>query len=349
MKLHEDKAAFDVIIQKTSENSGISPSIIEKDYYVSLILKEISDRQNVIPAIFKGGTCLYKVYTDMKRFSEDIDLTVDIRNISGSQAKRRLEKAAQSYFALSRIKGDPLEENHKGSITSIYGYDALYEIPIQDRLQRYGKVKVEATSFTISEPKEVNNISSLIYQYASDADRTILKNEFGIGEFPIQNISIERMFADKLLAAEFYLQRKEYFDVSKHLYDISVMLQMDRIQSLLDNDNEFIHSLSYKREEERYRIGSDLSRRPLDRFELFNKDLSEISALSKNFSDMQRIYVIHDKDIKDFAEVIKEIDFIKNICFKLSDLEKENNKLGVFLDENDIDIDTHPLPLKNEE
>lgn len=323
MKLHYDKKAFDAIIQKIAQRTQINPSIIEKDYYVTLVLQEIASRQDAVPAFFKGGTCLYKVYLDMKRFSEDIDLTVQIDNLSNSQAKKRLEKAARNYEYLERLKGDPLEENHKGSITTIFGYEPLYNIDVNDQLQRYGKLKIEATSFTISEPIETNKISSLIFQYATGEERKLLMDNYEVSEFEIQNISIERMFADKLLAAEFYLERGLYFDVSKHIYDLSEMIHLPRVASMLSDENKFIKALSYKREEEKSRIGSDLSKKPLKNLLLFSGICNKNSKFRTSFSDMQRIYVIHDNDKKEFDDIIRELDYIKNLCYKISNKEQE--------------------------
>lgn len=76
MKLHMDRFSFLNIIGLVHEVSGIREDILEKDYYVKLLLKEISDKQKTLPAYFKGGTALYKAQKSIRRFSEDIDLTV---------------------------------------------------------------------------------------------------------------------------------------------------------------------------------------------------------------------------------------------------------------------------------
>lgn len=74
MYLHkEDRELFRDIIITVSERSGIEESIVEKDYYVTLILKELSMRNSSI--VFKGGTSLSKAYKVIDRFSEDIDIT----------------------------------------------------------------------------------------------------------------------------------------------------------------------------------------------------------------------------------------------------------------------------------
>ena len=95
MKLHEDKFAFLNIINLIHEASSIRADILEKDYYVTLLLRELAGKQVTLPAYFKGGTALYKAQKSIRRFSEDIDLTVCIDNCSNSQAKKRLEMATK--------------------------------------------------------------------------------------------------------------------------------------------------------------------------------------------------------------------------------------------------------------
>lgn len=74
--LHKDRENFEQVILKVSEDTGIDASIIEKDYYVTLFLKRIVE---VLPnIIFKGGTSLSKCYKLIKRFSEDIDLNIEV-------------------------------------------------------------------------------------------------------------------------------------------------------------------------------------------------------------------------------------------------------------------------------
>ena len=102
MKLHEDKFAFLNIINLIHEDSSIRADILEKDYYVTLLLRELAGKQVTLPAYFKGGTALYKAQKSIRRFSEDIDLTVCIDNCSNSQAKKRLEMATKKYQALPR-------------------------------------------------------------------------------------------------------------------------------------------------------------------------------------------------------------------------------------------------------
>ena len=96
MILHHDRDALRALLSDISQRTGIRGDIIEKDYYLTLLLWELSQRQDNLPAYFKGGTALYKAIGRMKRFSEDIDLTVEIQDCSRSQGKKRLETAANA-------------------------------------------------------------------------------------------------------------------------------------------------------------------------------------------------------------------------------------------------------------
>jgi len=75
MNLHENKSVFQEVVEAASDEFNLQPFQVEKDYYVSLFLKNL---QEVAPNIvFKGGTSLSKCYNVIHRFSEDIDLSVD--------------------------------------------------------------------------------------------------------------------------------------------------------------------------------------------------------------------------------------------------------------------------------
>jgi len=74
MKLHQDREAFGDLLSNISRRTDIRSDILEKDYYLTLLLWELAARQDTLPAYFKGGTALYKAIGRMKRFSEKYKL-----------------------------------------------------------------------------------------------------------------------------------------------------------------------------------------------------------------------------------------------------------------------------------
>ena len=65
MLLHKDKENFDIAIKAASRYFGVSPAIIEKDYFVTLVLWELAKR--VPDLLFKGGTSLSKCHKIIDR------------------------------------------------------------------------------------------------------------------------------------------------------------------------------------------------------------------------------------------------------------------------------------------
>ncbi len=318
MKLHQDKDAFEALLSDMNRRTGIRSDIIEKDYYLTLLLWELSQRQGSLPAYFKGGTALYKAIGRMKRFSEDIDLTVEVHDCTKSQGKKRLETAANAYSGLRRTSEKERESNHRGSITSVYEYDPVTVFERDDALQRFGYVKVEATSFTVSEPTEPLEVSALLYSEATKEQREILAREFSVRPFIVQTIKMERIFADKILAAEFYYQRRMLFDTAKHLYDLATMLEQERIQHLLNTPEQLVQMLAYKRKEETERIGSDLAQKPFSEFTLFQA-VKEDENLRDAFARMQEIYVFSERDILQSEELLTRMDQLEQTLLSLDE------------------------------
>lgn len=65
-----------------AERSGRPAHLLEKDVWVVWALHALYAAPLGTDLVFKGGTSLSKVYRAIRRFSEDIDLTYDIRAIA---------------------------------------------------------------------------------------------------------------------------------------------------------------------------------------------------------------------------------------------------------------------------
>ena len=117
----------------------------------------------------------------------------------------------------------------------------------------------------------------------------ILREQYEVGPFQINTIRLERIFADKIFAAEFYYERAMYFDVAKHIYDVSVMTELASIGELLKDPSYFQKMLNYKRLEETRRTGSDLADKKYADFKIFD-GLAQNSELVEAFQNMQKNY-----------------------------------------------------------
>ncbi len=64
----------------------------EKDYFLTLAMKLVSQSQLSNKLVFKGGTAIYHCYLDQLRFSEDLDFTAVDKDIRIEDIKKVLTK-----------------------------------------------------------------------------------------------------------------------------------------------------------------------------------------------------------------------------------------------------------------
>lgn len=310
MNLHLDRAAFQFVTDEISKKYSVRRDVLEKDYYVTLLLKELSEKEHQAYAYFKGGTALYKALKSIRRFSEDIDLTVYIEDCpTSSQAQKRLKNATLKFKRLE--KGETLE-NNLGSITCEYLYESMYALDKDDALQRFGRVKIEATSFTVSEPTYKIMIAPHLYELASDEQQKIMRETYDVKPFEIETISLERIFIDKVFAAQFYYERNKYSDIAKHVYDLTVLLDNEQIKTFLKDKNRVLQVIGYKRKEELSRKGGVSANMQIVNFDYF-KGLAGNKEFEIAFDEMQRIYVLNKQDKLSKETVIAAISKLREI------------------------------------
>ncbi|MDI9689787.1 nucleotidyl transferase AbiEii/AbiGii toxin family protein [Burkholderia cenocepacia] len=71
----------DEVLEQARENTGRPTHLLEKDVWVVWTLGALFDSALAADLTFKGGTSLSKAYKIIDRFSEDLDLTYDIRKL----------------------------------------------------------------------------------------------------------------------------------------------------------------------------------------------------------------------------------------------------------------------------
>jgi hypothetical protein len=86
---------FDQVILQAAKHFQLRPAIIEKDYYVTEVLRIIAATAGD-KVIFKGGTSLSKGWNLIQRFSEDIDLFLDPLAFEPPLTKRGIDRELKS-------------------------------------------------------------------------------------------------------------------------------------------------------------------------------------------------------------------------------------------------------------
>lgn len=113
MILHHKKKDFIDAIATASQKLGIREVYIEKDYWVTYVLKNLSTSEYANKVVFKGGTSLSKAHQLIERFSEDVDLALLLEGTETGGQIKALIKTIEAKLMFS-----PFEENKTHPVTS---------------------------------------------------------------------------------------------------------------------------------------------------------------------------------------------------------------------------------------
>ena len=216
MYLHRDRETFRDIVEQAADSSGRTPAIVEKDYYVTLILKLLSEQLD--KCVFKGGTSLSKGFHVVDRFSEDIDITFNEH--IGESRRKKLKNVVLK--GISEELGMPVAnwediQSDRDYNAYLFSYESVFGL-WDDRLPQY--VKLETALGSYSFPTQVVEIRNYIGDYLERRGRTDLAEQFSLGRFSMNLQSLERTYIDKVFAlCDYYLQGRSK-RCSRHLYDI---------------------------------------------------------------------------------------------------------------------------------
>lgn len=213
--LHEDRDLFEKVVLDTAEKYGIVPVIIEKDYYVTLFLKEILSIQPNI--IFKGGTSLSKCYHIINRFSEDIDLNIDIEQKPTEGQRKSLVNCVRDSIGNLGFTLKNTDEIHSRREYNRFEID-VNSIFSSEYIKR--DLIVETAVFFRAYPIERLEVTSYIFEYLKSINKEEIIDMFDLKPFEIQVQALERTFIDKLFAICDYYLSDNIDEHSRHLYDL---------------------------------------------------------------------------------------------------------------------------------
>lgn len=216
MYLHRDRETFKDMVEQAADSSGRTPAVVEKDYYVTLILKLFSEQ--LAECVFKGGTSLSKGFHVIDRFSEDIDIT--FKEHIGESRRKKLKNVVLK--GISEELGMPVAnweetQSDRDYNAYLFSYESVFGLQ-DDRLPQY--VKLETALGSYSFPTQIVEIRNYIGDYLEGRGRVDLAERFSLGRFSMNLQSLERTYIDKVFAlCDYYLQGKSK-RYSRHLYDI---------------------------------------------------------------------------------------------------------------------------------
>jgi len=198
LAFHKDQELFQASVRYTSEQTGFVARLIEKDYMCSVVLEYLS-RSSEGSLIFKGGTCLAKVYWDFNRLSEDLDFIIPMP--IESKRKERSRQVTPYKEALVNLPKElsifELKDSLRGKNECRQYLAALSYRSLVNGEEEFIKLEIG-----LREPLLSNAIQA--------KTNTLLQNAANLNDrittFPFQCLSFEEALAEKFRAA---LSRKD--------------------------------------------------------------------------------------------------------------------------------------------
>ena len=85
--IHKNKDEFVKTLERAAKKKGFLLPLLEKDYYLTLLLSQAHELAEDL--VFKGGTCLNKIYYAYYRLSEDLDFSMKLPQYEATRGERR--------------------------------------------------------------------------------------------------------------------------------------------------------------------------------------------------------------------------------------------------------------------
>lgn len=237
------------LLDTAASRSGRSAHILEKDVWVVWTLASLFSSPIASILTFKGGTSLSKAYNVIERFSEDVDLTCDIRQMlpdmatgqdgippTSSQAAK-WTKAVRSRLpqwienSVIPVLQTALDENGINAMLSIVGKDndtILVQYPPLRQGTGYvaPNIRLEFGARSTGEPCEILPV-------ACDLEPLIPEIVFPQAQPKV--MKMERTFWEKATAIHvFCRQSKMRGDrFARHWYDLLKLAATERIRDSL--------------------------------------------------------------------------------------------------------------------
>ena len=310
MKPSETKKNIINIVNDYSQEFGIAPQFVEKDYYVVKVLSEISKiNYPDLKIVFSGGTCLSKAYHKIQRFSEDIDFRAHTE-----RPFTRTEKKAFCNFILETL--DNKEDYHiiqesikKGNENNFFSFEIEYE-KLYEGSNLRPNIKAEFTFENLLLPSTTCEISSFIGKFI---------NEKPISINCIQPIEV---IANKFSALMWRVYIKDRTKplhskendptIVRHLHDIAAL------EELLYT-NEFVELLQKSFDTDKGRGGFDNNYTLPEFIKITLDKLTEDKVYKKEYFDfVSSMSYAKDSEVITFEKAIKSFE-------KLYDFIKKNN------------------------
>jgi len=253
------------IFRRTQAQTAMPRQIIEKDWWVTAVLRALFSLPYADNLSFKGGTSLSKCWNLIERFSEDLDIAINREylgfsgELSKTQINDKLRRAACS-FVRGKLQFDlqkqiensginPSDFSVKVNITPISTTDPeIIEVEYQSLFDEINYIKrkviVEVSGRSMREPIETVKLQSMV-------DVAFPNAHFAEKPFKVVTVVPQRTFIEKIcLLHEEFAKLQEFMRterMSRHLYDLVQIMDTKIASEALKNKELYNSVVEHRR------------------------------------------------------------------------------------------------------
>jgi len=323
-----------VYFEEVASRRGLTKLIVEKDFWVCITLKLLFETPGLEDVfIFKGGTSLSKVFGIIKRFSEDIDLSVNPnwlgygndkspdKATSRTQFIKRCKELEETCIKAVKNKIQPILQNaftkilgRQDSGTEYLAFELdqrtkspilYFNYPTQEReTPEYiqPQVKLELGSLTDQEPTGIHEVTSWVAEEFPE--------EFMEPNFHLISLAPERTFWEKatILHAECHrpLDTPLRHHLSRDIYDVCRMAHHETCERALADLNLLERVVGYK--QRYFRSGwANFETAKQGGFRLVPPD-HRLQELKSDYRLMQEMFFEEPPDFEVLLEQLRAIE-----------------------------------------
>lgn len=249
------------LFTETADRKGLPEAIIEKDFWVCWVLKQLFSIEALSGRLlFKGGTSLSKIFHAINRFSEDIDLAVDYvaLGFTGERDPRRADISktrraailAEMMVVCQQYIGGEFLQALRGRCQEILCTTETWSLDISDQdpnVVRFRYPTESTKPLDYLSPQVVLELGTHA-EFVPHANFTI--RSFAAEEFPNVvvdgDVDVVALLAKRTLWEKATILHAEYYRpaekplpdrYSRHYYDVSMLAQGPiRAEALADTE-----------------------------------------------------------------------------------------------------------------
>jgi len=284
--IHDNKDEFIKMIGQTAGQTGFPLELLEKDYYLTILLSKINNLSDNL--LFKGGTCLNKIYYSYYRLSEDLDFSMklpegDVKRTMRSNVMKPVKEKIGKFVADIGLRVKNIEQAGRNE-SKQYVFLIEYDSAVVGKIQIIKlEISLRFNPFLPVVKKNIHHV--FLHPFTKEP-------LFDGGS--VNCFSLKELVAEKLRAAATRLTI-----APRDFYDLGYLLKM----GFNFNDYEFWQLFKRKLAEDKH--DTDLKKY---KFNLGRSD-KEISHMESRIEpELLDVLTLKEKKIFNLSDTLKNIN-----------------------------------------